>query len=41
MYKKAHAGIRASPIHVKKPKKDVKKKRSVSFDITMIFIPTI
>lgn len=29
MYKKAHAAIRANPLHEKKPKKDVKKKRSV------------
>lgn len=29
LYKKAHAGIRANPVHEKKPKKDVKKKRSV------------
>ncbi|NP_001279040.1 60S ribosomal protein L5 [Callorhinchus milii] len=27
MYKKAHAGIRENPIHEKKPKKEVKKKR--------------
>ncbi|XP_013880805.1 60S ribosomal protein L5a [Austrofundulus limnaeus] len=27
MYKKAHAAIRANPVHVKKPKKDVTKKR--------------
>uniref|UniRef100_A0A667XGG8 Large ribosomal subunit protein uL18 n=1 Tax=Myripristis murdjan TaxID=586833 RepID=A0A667XGG8_9TELE len=27
MYKKAHAAIRANPVHEKKPKKDVKKKR--------------
>lgn len=27
MYKKAHASIRANPVHEKKPKKDVKKKR--------------
>ncbi|TMS10271.1 60S ribosomal protein L5 [Larimichthys crocea] len=27
MYKKAHATIRANPVHEKKPKKDVKKKR--------------
>uniref|UniRef100_A0A672J7X5 60S ribosomal protein L5-like n=1 Tax=Salarias fasciatus TaxID=181472 RepID=A0A672J7X5_SALFA len=27
MYKKAHAAIRADPKHVKKPKKDIKKKR--------------
>ena len=29
MYKKAHANIRANPVHEKKPKKDVKKKRWV------------
>lgn len=29
LYKKAHASIRASPVHQKKPKRDVKKKRSV------------
>lgn len=29
MYKKAHAAIRANPVHQKKPKKDVKKKRWV------------
>uniref|UniRef100_A0AAZ3QSA8 Large ribosomal subunit protein uL18 n=1 Tax=Oncorhynchus tshawytscha TaxID=74940 RepID=A0AAZ3QSA8_ONCTS len=27
MYKKAHAGIRNNPVHEKKPKKEVKKKR--------------
>ncbi|XP_037537566.1 60S ribosomal protein L5a [Nematolebias whitei] len=27
MYKKAHAAIRANPVHKKKPKKDVTKKR--------------
>lgn len=27
MYKKAHAGIRANPVHEKKPPKEVKKKR--------------
>lgn len=27
IYKKAHASIRANPVHEKKPKKDVKKKR--------------
>ncbi|XP_041751688.1 60S ribosomal protein L5-like isoform X1 [Coregonus clupeaformis] len=27
MYKKAHAAIRENPVHEKKPKKDVKKKR--------------
>lgn len=29
LYKKAHANIRANPAHEKKPKRDVKKKRSV------------
>lgn len=29
MYKKAHAAIRENPIHEKKPKKEVKKKRWV------------
>lgn len=29
MYKKAHAGIRNNPVHEKKPKKEVKKKRQV------------
>ena len=29
MYKKAHAAIRANPVHEKKPKKDIKKKRWV------------
>lgn len=29
MYKKAHAAIRANPVHEKKPPKDVKKKRWV------------
>lgn len=27
MYKNAHAGIRANPVHEKKPKREVKKKR--------------
>lgn len=27
IYKKAHASIRANPLHEKKPQKDVKKKR--------------
>lgn len=27
MYKKAHAAIRENPVHEKKPKKEVKKKR--------------
>ncbi|KAG9341514.1 hypothetical protein JZ751_019019 [Albula glossodonta] len=27
MYKKAHAAIRENPVHDKKPKKEVKKKR--------------
>lgn len=30
MYKKAHAAIRANPVHEKKPPKDVKKKRWAS-----------
>ncbi len=38
MYKKAHATIRANPVHEKKPKKDVKKKRWVpSFHIFIAF----
>ena len=31
MYKKAHAAIRENPVYEKKPKKEVKKKRCVSF----------
>lgn len=27
MYKKAHAAIRDNPVHEKKPKREVKKKR--------------
>lgn len=27
MYKKAHAAIRENPVHEKKPKKEVKKKK--------------
>lgn len=27
MYKKAHAAIRDNPVHEKKPKRDIKKKR--------------
>lgn len=33
MYKKAHAAIRANPVHEKKPKKDVKKKRWVMLNV--------
>lgn len=29
MYKKAHAAIRENPVHERKPKKEVKKKRWV------------
>lgn len=29
MYKKAHSSIRENPVHEKKPKKEVKKKRCV------------
>ncbi len=29
MYKKAHASIRENPVHEKKPKREVKKKRCV------------
>lgn len=31
MYKKAHASIRENPVHEKKPKREVKKKRYVEF----------
>lgn len=31
MYKKAHAAIRENPVHEKKPKREVKKKRYRSF----------
>lgn len=31
MYKKAHAAIRENPVYKKKPKREVKKKRYVSF----------
>lgn len=31
MYKKAHAAIRENPVYEKKPKKEVKKKRYVSY----------
>lgn len=30
MYKKAHATIRENPVHEKKPKREVKKKRYLS-----------
>lgn len=33
MYKKAHAAIRENPVHEKKPKKDVKKKRWVWYTV--------
>lgn len=36
MYRKAHANIRANPVHQKKPKKDIKKKRWVpNFQISI------
>lgn len=31
MYKKAHTAIRENPVYEKKPKKEVKKKRYVSY----------
>lgn len=37
MYKKAHAAIRENPVHEKKPKREVKKKRCVQFVYLFIF----
>lgn len=37
MYKKAHAAIRENPVHEKKPKREVKKKRCVQFVFFLLF----
>ncbi len=38
MYKKAHAAMRENPVHEKKPKREVKKKRYLSFCFFMSYV---
>lgn len=38
MYTKAHAAIRENPVHEKKPKREVKKKRCVLLLLLILFI---